>query len=145
MNPARQENMPTGKFFFLPSKHWFPSGWTTSMITTGSRRAKKELRFSQIQPAASRISSVLLKTTEISYRLVDSRCCGHPGGSCSPGSGSSSCTRPPPGWCRCRTSDRSRSGRATPTPIEPEPQFLEDNRTKLNHNCLDFHCQTRRN
>lgn len=40
MNPARQENMPTGKFFFLPSKHWFPSGWTTSMITTGSRKAQ---------------------------------------------------------------------------------------------------------
>lgn len=36
MNPARQENMPTGKIFFLPSKHWFPSGWITSMMTTGS-------------------------------------------------------------------------------------------------------------
>lgn len=36
MNPARQENMPTGKIFFLPNKHWFPSGWITSMMTTGS-------------------------------------------------------------------------------------------------------------
>lgn len=36
MNPARQENMPTGNIFFLPSKHWFPSGWITSMMTTGS-------------------------------------------------------------------------------------------------------------
>lgn len=143
MNPARQENVPTGKVFFLPSKHWFPSGWTTSMITTGSEKAEERIRCdSDLQleePELFRDN----KGPEVSYRLVGSRCCERPGGSCSPSPGSSSCIRPPPGWCRCRTSDRSRSGRATPTPIGPGPRFLEDRPTKPNQPSFDLDRRTK--
>lgn len=61
-----------------------------------------------------------------SYRLVDSRCCEPPSGSCSQSSGSSSCILLPPAWCCCHTLNRSCSGRARPTPTEPEPQLLQD-------------------
>lgn len=61
-----------------------------------------------------------------SYQLVDSRCCEPPSGSCSQSSGSSSCILPPPAWCCCHTSDRSCSGCARPTLLEPEPQLLQD-------------------
>lgn len=65
---------------------------------------------------------------------MDSRCCERPSGSCSRSSGSSSCILPPPAWCRCHTSDRSCSGCARPTPTEPEPQLLEDERREPKNN-----------
>lgn len=135
--------MPAGKLFFLPSRHWFPSGWTTNMITTGSRKEVDRDRVSQMNLQTwTEVFWKWQQGSEMSYRLGDSRCCGHPGGSCTPGSGSSSCIRPPPGWCCCHTSDRSCSARAMPTAIEPEPRFLEEDRTESNQKGFDSISQT---
>lgn len=104
---------------------------------------KSNLQLEDLDLSSTELLSIWQQGPEISYRLVDSRCCERPWGSCSPSSGSSACIRPPPGWCCCHTSDRSCSGRATPTPIEPEPRFLEDSHTQSNQKCLDLNCQTK--
>lgn len=106
-----------------------PPAW--SQLGLERHKAKKELRsLEELEPSSTELLCKWHQGPEIPYRLVDSRCCEHPWGSCSSSSGSSSCIRPPPGWCCCHTWDRSCSGRATPTPIEPEPRFLEDGPTK---------------
>ncbi len=114
--PARHENIPGGKIFLRPSMHCFPSGCSTSMMTTGSGETQTVKHPS---PELQRSCNAA-----VTCPRGGNRCYGRPGDSCSLLSNRSSCSRPLLLWCRCRRSGRSGNGCATRGPIGPGPPHL---------------------
>lgn len=90
INPARHENIPEGKLFLRPSRHWFPSAWITNMITTGSAGADRWDECERSCSGERRPST----NQAFTCQLWDSRCCGRPGDFCSLLSNRSSCSLP---------------------------------------------------
>lgn len=89
--------------------------------------------------AAAQLNSFCLvafffRISVASYRLWDSRCCGRPAGSCIQSWNSSSCIRPPPDGCCCRTSGRSCSGCARPAPTGPGLRCLQGGKHDVKQN-----------